>query len=615
MRSASRLRALCLAIVTGLTTVFALGCGSGSGSKSPALGTAESTGRAVFSAYLPEPSRLIPSAANSIKVTMTKGGVVKGEKVVVRPTSGSGETSITFDTLPLGDMVATAVAFPSNDGTGVPQAQSASIPITVQPNVNTPIQLTMASTITKVEIYPSNLQLRVGESQALTATAKNDQNQAVLVTTGTLQWSASGAVSLDSAGNLTANAEGSGQITLTETESGKTITLNLTVLPPPQGLANSPWPKLGNNLENSYRGTGSGATGIPKWEATAGNYMMAPAIGSDGTIYAGSQDGYLHAWDGATGTLKWQFQATGSILTCPAISLDGTVYLASHGNGSKLYAINGATGAKKWEFDTGQDASFTSSSSPTIGNDGTVYVHGNWKFFAINGATGVKKWEFPLSGGMYSPPALGPDGTLYFGSGTKYYAVDAATGVQKWDFTIGPVSPSAPVLGPDGTLYVANEDNSLSNNKLYALNAATGVKKWEFAPSGTSTKAGIVRINSPAIGEDGTLYVSLTFFDNAIFDDVLYALHPSTGLPKWNIRPATEGIISGPSMAGDGTLYVRVDNGDAGNLYAVDGLTGVKTWGIALSAVTGFQTQGSPIAIGADGSLYFARGNKLVAIH
>ena len=35
----------------------------------------------------------------------------------------------------------------------------------------------------------------------------------------------------------------------------------------------------------------------------------------------------------------------------PAIGSDGTVYVGS--NDKKLYAINGQTGAKLWEFETG----------------------------------------------------------------------------------------------------------------------------------------------------------------------------------------------------------------------------------------------------------------------
>ena len=52
----------------------------------------------------------------------------------------------------------------------------------------------------------------------------------------------------------------------------------------------------------------------------------------------------------------------------PAIGSDGTVYVGS--NDKKLYAINGKSGVKLWEFETGGGV----HSSPAIGSDGTVYV-------------------------------------------------------------------------------------------------------------------------------------------------------------------------------------------------------------------------------------------------
>jgi outer membrane protein assembly factor BamB len=85
----------------------------------------------------------------------------------------------------------------------------------------------------------------------------------------------------------------------------------------------------------------------------------------------------------------WQFETGGEVWSSPAIGSDGTVYVGS--NDYKLYAINGKSGVKLWEFETGGNV----SSSPAIGSDGTVYV-GSYdkKLYAINGKTGVKLWEF-----------------------------------------------------------------------------------------------------------------------------------------------------------------------------------------------------------------------------
>ena len=64
------------------------------------------------------------------------------------------------------------------------------------------------------------------------------------------------------------------------------------------------------------------------------------------------------------GNLKREVNVSSS----PAIGSDGTVYVGSDDN--KLYAINGKSGVKLWEFETGGGV----DSSPAIGSDGTVYV-------------------------------------------------------------------------------------------------------------------------------------------------------------------------------------------------------------------------------------------------
>ena len=95
------------------------------------------------------------------------------------------------------------------------------------------------------------------------------------------------------------------------------------------------------------------------------------------------------------GVKLWEFETGGTIgNSSPAIGSDGTVYIGS--NDYKLYAINGKTGVKLWEFETGG----TVYSSPAIGPDGTVYV-GSWdkKLYAIKtDSKGLAKSPWPMRG-------------------------------------------------------------------------------------------------------------------------------------------------------------------------------------------------------------------------
>jgi hypothetical protein len=89
----------------------------------------------------------------------------------------------------------------------------------------------------------------------------------------------------------------------------------------------------------------------------------------------------------------WEFETGGAVHSSPAIGSDGTVYVGS--DDKKLYAINGKSGVKLWEFKTGGAV----HSSPAIGSDGTVYVGAGKKLYAIKtDSKGLAKSPWPMRG-------------------------------------------------------------------------------------------------------------------------------------------------------------------------------------------------------------------------
>jgi len=101
------------------------------------------------------------------------------------------------------------------------------------------------------------------------------------------------------------------------------------------------------------------------------------------------------------------------VISSPTIASDGTIYVGSFDN--NLYAFN-PDGTKRWQFAT-SDAVF---SSPAIAADGTIYVGSlDSTFYAVN-PDGTQRWTFTVGDGIESSPALGPDGTIYFGSYDHY---------------------------------------------------------------------------------------------------------------------------------------------------------------------------------------------------
>jgi len=213
------------------------GCGGGMSVTSPAA-----LGRAVFTVQWPgsTSSRLIPSGANSIKVSITSADGIRtlGQATLARPTGG-GQTSATFDNLPVGPAAATATAYPTTDGTGTAQAQ-AGMNVTVVGNQTTPLTLTMASTIDHIDVTPANPTLSIGQKVTLTATPRDATGSIVLTPPSNLRWaSSSGAASIDGSGAVTAVSAGSPIVTVTEQESGKSGSTLVTVSGAPTYLINN----------------------------------------------------------------------------------------------------------------------------------------------------------------------------------------------------------------------------------------------------------------------------------------------------------------------------------------------------------------------------------------
>lgn len=310
----------------------------------------------------------------------------------------------------------------------------------------------------------------------------------------------------------------------------------------------------------------------PLWVFPVGaSIQSSPAIGQDGTIYFGADNGIFYALT-PQGKKKWEFVTSGLIVSSPAIASDGTIYITSIDK--IVYAIN-PDGSEKWRIMPGSGI----VSSPAIAPDGTIVVGTVFnKLFAIS-ADGFRKWEFPTMGNIISSAAIDREGTIYFGCmDTNFYAV-STNGAALWSFTAGDKINSSPAIDTDGTLYFGSFDKS-----VYSL-APSGKLRWNFKTEGA------VR-SSPVIGADGVIYIGSD-------DKKIYAIGHD-GLKRWDFE-TRDVVRSTPAIDSDGTIYVGSYDG---NLYAInkDGSLKwiLKTQGIVSS---------SPI-IDTNGVLYFGSWDR-----
>ncbi|MFA5212285.1 MAG: PKD domain-containing protein, partial [Methanoregula sp.] len=367
----------------------------------------------------------------------------------------------------------------------------------------------------------------------------------------------------------------------------------ITVSPGSEGgLANTAWPKFGYDSRNTgqspYTGPQSNSTlwvktgtlvysystpvlgsdnsiylasissirkldsdGNLLWVNSTLQTINTPALGLDGTIYAGTLSGGVYAIN-PDGSIQWNYPTGGinSYGGSPAIGSDGTIYIGS--TDKNLYALN-PNGTLKWQNSTPAPI----SSGPAIGSDGTVYVVSGTDPYAFN-PDGTVKWISSAfmsvgSGGRgYSSPVIGPDGTIYITvyQGTNLSALNP-DGSLKWSYTLGgSYGYGSPAVASDGTIYLAH----YGDGNIYALNP-DGTRKWSYATG----KTGLKVYSSPVIGADGIVYVG--FSDNKI-----YALNQD-GTLKWTYTTGGQ-IRNSPAIGRDGTLYVGSCDG---YLYAFAG--------------------------------------------
>jgi outer membrane protein assembly factor BamB len=363
--------------------------------------------------------------------------------------------------------------------------------------------------------------------------------------------------------------------------TGNSIFNNHTYLHPINSDS-SPWPMYCHDVRHTGRSPYNTVNnpGIIKWKYETGDDWIdsSPAIDEDGTIYVGSDERCLFAFN-PNGTLKWRFDTNDWLESSPAIGKDGTIYVGSHGG--YLYAIN-SNGTLKWRF----NANDIIRSSPAIAQDGTIYfgvVGPGWNIGRIHAVNpnGTEKWHFDTSDWVYSSPAIGEDGIVYCTSNDNHlYAIYPENGTMKWSFKRGAYLGS-PSIADDGTIYIPCWDDY-----LYSVYPENGTMKWR-------SKLGVGCGHTPTIAGDGTIYVG---------EDLLYAINPN-GTRKWSFNPGDYLDVTSISQAvsAEGIIYfgVSMDTGAGGYLIAVnpDGTERWRVW------IHNEHVYSSP-AIDSDGTVY-----------
>jgi outer membrane protein assembly factor BamB len=292
--------------------------------------------------------------------------------------------------------------------------------------------------------------------------------------------------------------------------------------------------------------------GTLKWRyGTDGLVNACPAIAEDGTIYFPSWDNCLHAIN-PDGSRKWKYDSDSNIYSSPAIDTDGTIYIGTMLPGCEIIAVN-PDGAEKWRYPTG----YAITSDPVISDDGTVYIGSGDHYLYAMYPNGTLRWRYQTGDEVKGEPSIADDGTIYIGSWDGYLYALYPDGSLRWRTSIWYGTARNPSLGEDGTIYVTSSTN------MFAIYPNNGTIKWDFNMIGHADSSSI------AICDDGILYIGLEIGDGQ--GGEILAVNPD-GTERWRKRIGSDWVESSPAIGEDGTVYICSSSSDGldtlGHLYA-----------------------------------------------
>ncbi len=349
-----------------------------------------------------------------------------------------------------------------------------------------------------------------------------------------------------------------------------------------------------------------------KWAFAYPNAVRArsqPTIGWN-SIFVGSQDGAVYAFDLETGCVKWTYRASAEVRT--AIVADAQSKRLYFGDVlGRTYAIDAFTGDEIWRRKVDDHPNATVTGSPTLGGD---------KLFV------------PISS-LEVTSAASPDYACCTFRGAVA-ALDPSTGAPLWKTYVIPEPPSEHgktstgtlILGPSGApvwtsptydakrnrIYVGTGENYSSpadgnSDAVFAINASNGAIIWRRQlTSGDAWNVGCMMGNENCPVENGPdvdLSASPLLVSTGPDRDVVvvgqkssfaYGVNVDNGEILWSQRlghGGTQGGVHFGMTAHKGVIYAPIadmaDTHDArhydpkqngAGLHALDAATGKFLW-------------------------------------
>ena len=293
-------------------------------------------------------------------------------------------------------------------------------------------------------------------------------------------------------------------LTPRENEEIRADTLKINVqLPPGEKSGLSVTCQINDSKESvALNITGNNAVGdIPLTGAFNGaHYLRITMKIAGGREFSRSTVFYLERTAGAgLGRSLWRYRMKGACKTAPLVA-NGVVYAGS--NDGLLHALDLKSGKALWTFDAGAEI----LGGPASWNNLILFGAGNGNFYAVN-TKGEPAWVFDAGAAVYSPPSV-YENAVYFGNNrAKIFALDIATGKQIWVNSDARYSVESKPLVTADRVYFGAWDGY-----VYALDRTDGKQVWRQAGPKNKVDNRVITYYGPAddgpVMLDGHLFIS-----------------------------------------------------------------------------------------------------------
>ncbi|MGI8643546.1 MAG: PQQ-binding-like beta-propeller repeat protein [Thermomicrobiales bacterium] len=290
--------------------------------------------------------------------------------------------------------------------------------------------------------------------------------------------------------------------------------------------------------------------------------------------------GYVVAFNAATGTEEWRQETRGSEASSPAI-VDGSLFIGSTDGG--MYAFDAETGDPLWQsgaailndaFWERNENEFAplASSTPAAGDGVVVIASSLGTVHALDSDTGETLWSAPMPAGSLGMPVVSEDlilvavdgvdpspggdvatpvgelGSASAESAAMLIALDTSSGAIRWTSYYWPTDHISPAAVSDDRIYTL-EGNARAS-KVRALGTSDGEELWSHQLNSGPVEPPTV-VNGVVYVGGGAGYV--------------YAFDEVTGQEQWKVRIG--GSVASPIWAVNDLLYLH--SGTERSIYAL----------------------------------------------